>query len=58
MDYPHFSDLLVAKLDMSNQMVLSVCQNILGTGIQEWIIQSSFSHKIHIQRQGNLKYTN
>lgn len=38
--------------------VLSVCQNILGTGIQEWIIQSSFCHKIHIQIWGNPKYTN
>lgn len=47
-----------SNLTHSTQMVLPLCQNVSGTGIQEWIIQSPFSHRIYIQIWGNPKYTN
>lgn len=34
-------------------MVFSVSENVLGTGLQEWIIQSPFSYRIYAQIWGN-----
>lgn len=47
-----------SNLTHSTQMVPPICQNFPGTGIQGWIIQSAFSHRIYIQICGNPKYTN